>query len=732
MDKSARVLRGAEQQGESVNGGPGEKQNMLATLRDVRPEVPKIEIASHAAVDVPAAVRKRPLLTLGVVVICLLAGAQYVLRHVAREYHAEAAVYVSPTYFKNLQQDREQLQISYPTLVNQQILTIRRFDILREALDRLQKQGIQWRGPAESEEAAVDRLAGLLDIKYIQDSYEILIGLNGPTPERLAPILNTVTQTYLEKEKQDDMSDRSSRLSALTAEQGTVAVALQQKLDEQAQFAQKLTALNLDKASVADDALLNGARQALEEAHRKRVEAETQFAILQGAGSKDSSGKNLLSTLAEEEATNDVNTRPIINGLLQSTVDLQKSMVGLTPEHPLRKAAEKEIGKIQDQIKQMQKGLTDDASVRLLAKTRADVDRSRLLESELDQEVASYTAKVQSVAKQVQMAQVVSDEVDRLRKQQNAINSQIDALNMPGDTSGYLRIFSAARTPLAPNKSSSKKLLFVVLGVAIFLGIGAAVAMDLIDQRILSPSEVKRAVGFLPVGIVLEPTPGTMVFAEEQFRRLVNGIQRGLSAQNAKSVVLTPIHHARTPCTLISDIGRVLVSRGLKTAIVDANPLRATDERVRTSGLTDRVTPVDHPFHSNGIPSDDPRLPARIEMDASQEVSASPLISRISGLLDELEQAYDVVLIDAPPLGLSADTEFLATIGDITLLVVEGGEATRRELIRGANLLGRIGAPSVGVVMSQVRMSNAGGALNRDFKRFCSVYWSAVPDSSQA
>jgi Mrp family chromosome partitioning ATPase len=100
--------------------------------------------------------------------------------------------------------------------------------------------------------------------------------------------------------------------------------------------------------------------------------------------------------------------------------------------------------------------------------------------------------------------------------------------------------------------------------------------------------------------------------------------------------------------------------------------------------------------------------------------------------LDELEQAYDVVLIDAPPLGLSADTEFLATIGDITLLVVEGGEATRRELIRGANLLGRIGAPSVGVIMSQVRMSNAGSALNRDFKRFCSVYWSAVPDSSQA
>ena len=167
-------------------------------------------------------------------------------------------------------------------LVNQQILTIRRTDILGDALDRLEKQGVQWRGPGESGDAAVARLAGALDIQHIPDSYEVLIGLNGPVAEKLAPIVNMITDTYLEKQKQEELSDRSNRMSALASEQGAVATTLQQKLDLQAQFSQKLTTLNLDKASTADDSLLTGARQALEEAHRKRLEAEAQLAVLQG------------------------------------------------------------------------------------------------------------------------------------------------------------------------------------------------------------------------------------------------------------------------------------------------------------------------------------------------------------------------------------------------------------------------------------------------------------------
>jgi capsular polysaccharide biosynthesis protein len=715
-----------------MNSETKNKPQMIANLQDLRPDVPKVELASQGGIDVIAAVRKRPYLTLGIMLVCVLAGAKYVLRRVPHQYHAEAAIYVSPTYFKNLQQDREQLQISYSTLVNQQMLTIKRFDILGEALDRLQKQGIQWRVPGESDDAAVERLAEQLDIQHIPDSYEVLIGLNGPSAEQLAPILNTITDTYLEKGKQDELLDRSTRLAALTAEQNTVAPALQQKLDEQTRFAEKLTTVGGDKATL-DDTLLTGARKALEDAHQKRVEAEAQLAILQSP--PDGKGNSLLSTLANEAASNDPNARPLINGFLQRTVDLQKMTEGLTPEHPLRKATEKELVGVQSELTHLQKGLADDESSRLLVKTQGDVERARHLESELSQEVDTYLARVQGEAKEAQTAQGVNDEVDRLRRQQAAITAQIDALNIPGDSAGYLRIFSAARTPLAPTKSDSKKLFVAVLGMALLLGVGTAVAMDLFDQRIFVPAEVKRAIGFPPVGIVLDETSGSFAFAEEHFRRLVNGIQRGVAAQSAKSIVFTPVRLDRTPDMLLTDIGRVLVARGVRTAILDANPMDPEDEGIVSSARSERLALPTTDRQEGDRPeggNNDPKLPARIEVDSSGGSSPAPLISRISGLLETLKSEYDLILIDTPPLAASADTEFLASICDITLLVAEGGEATRRELIRSAASLGRIGAPSVGVIMTQVRLRQAGRALKKEFTRFSSPSWSKVPDGGQA
>jgi hypothetical protein len=172
------------------------------------------------------------------------------------------------------------------------------------------------------------------------------------------------------------------------------------------------------------------------------------------------------------------------------------------------------------------------------------------------------------------------------------------------------------------------------------------------------------------------------------------------------------------------------VARGVRTAILDANPVDTGEEEIVESGRSERLAlPT---TNQPGGGNNDPKLPARIEVDSAGTNSPAPLISRISGMLETLKSQYDVILIDTPQLGMSADTEFLASICDITLLVVEGGEATRRELIRSASTLGIIGAPSVGVIMTQVRLGRAGRALKKEFARFSSPSWSRVPDGGQA
>ena len=77
-----------------------------------------------------------------------------------------------------------------------------------------------------------------------------------------------------------------------------------------------------------------------------------------------------------------------------------------------------------------------------------------------------------------------------------------------------------------------------------------------------------------------------------------------------------------------------------------------------------------------------------------------PVVAHVGSLLRELKREYDVVLIDTPPLRVSADTEFLASISDMTLVAVEAGKATRKELVQGITLLGQLGTPSIGVIMN--------------------------------
>lgn len=680
----------------------------VATFADTRSASAPIETNAVSSLDVSAALRKRPWLAAAPFLLALLVGVPYALRTSANEYHAEATIYVSPTFFKNLQSDREQVQIPYGTLVNQQILTIRRLDILKEALIRLEGKEIYWRAPGETEAASVARLAAKLEIRPIPDSYEVLIGLSGPKQEWLAPIINTIADTYLEKERSEELLDRSNRFATLTSAKAKIDAALQLKLDQQSKISATLRVANLDKAPPVDDTLLAGARQALEEAKRKRIEAETQIKVM---SANAGNGKSVLTTAAEESVANDSGLRTFSNFLLQKTIDLRARIEGLTPEHPLRQSTEKEIAGLNAQITALPRGPVDDASARLMTKLRSDVDRTRMLENEMEKQVLAGTVNVQGVAKQVQQAQGLSEEIERLRKSQGSVTSAMEQA-IQDVPPGFLRVFSAAQAPIAPSKSSLDKTLGILAALALIFSIGICVMVDLIDQRIFSPAEVKRAVGFTPVGLLLESAPGTEAYAEEHFWRLVNGIQRAITVQDAKSIVFTPLRFARNPNTLVSDIARALSSCGVKTAILDAKPRRG-DERMSV-GLSEISVSDEHP--SGALQSTHSGVPARIEGGGSKDLARVPGIGR--EIVDKMKRDYDVVLIDAPSLLLSADMEYLAVISDITMIVVETGEATRRELIQGSNMLRRIGAPNVGVVMSQVRLHRAGRELNQDFKRF--------------
>lgn len=78
-------------------------------------------------------------------------------------------------------------------------------------------------------------------------------------------------------------------------------------------------------------------------------------------------------------------------------------------------------------------------------------------------------------------------------------------------------------------------------------------------------------------------------------------------------------------------------------------------------------------------------------------------------LLDAMRAAYDVVVVDSAPVLDVADATVLAGRADATLLAVRWGRTTRAQHTEAQERLARVGARTLGVVLTMVPSRHAGG-----------------------
>lgn len=79
---------------------------------------------------------------------------------------------------------------------------------------------------------------------------------------------------------------------------------------------------------------------------------------------------------------------------------------------------------------------------------------------------------------------------------------------------------------------------------------------------------------------------------------------------------------------------------------------------------------------------------------------------RMSALLDELRQNYDIILIDAPPLLAVTDPQIIASKSDGVIMVVDYGNVKKDAAMKAKANLDNVNARILGVVMNNVKRKN--------------------------
>jgi len=120
-------------------------------------------------------------------------------------------------------------------------------------------------------------------------------------------------------------------------------------------------------------------------------------------------------------------------------------------------------------------------------------------------------------------------------------------------------------------------------------------------------------------------------------------------------------------------------------------------------------------------------LPAvRPDVDIqSTAVIAQPFSQKLTPLTNFMDQAfkdlttdYDVVLIDATPLLISAETEYLARFADVTILVAEAENTTMAQVTRASRLLEKLRIPGMAVIVNKMAFRRANRAMREDLSAF--------------
>jgi Mrp family chromosome partitioning ATPase len=652
--------------------------------------------------------------------LVMIAGLPFAWVKGTAKYSATAVIYVSPRFVANLQDGKEidlQSDSQYHEYINQSARTINRFDIVLEALRKMGAAGSVWVEPGEKLEHAAERLQRALDIKPIPDTYQIAVTLESKKADSLADVVNNVVAVYLTTAKFEGFFDSDQRVRNLTEDRTRLEQDVASKQTRRLAIAQELGVSSFSDNFVNPyDRLLVEAKEALSTADRQKIEADAALAAFDDK--QRPGGAKALRAIASEGATKDTALTTLNEKLNIRRTQLMAAMSGLSPDHPGRRAGEREMAEIERERESTYEKLVDSYSAILLAQKSADDYKANRVEQKLSGEVEKQSSQASWFSRNYQEGIQLGGEVDSLRKRIDSIQQRIDFLSLEKSAPGFVRIFSSARAPDMPSSGGRKKLFGMVVAAALILGLLVPIGADALDPRLQSPSDVEKVLGFPPIAWIMEKSEAGPEFAQEQALRLANRLAQESQTTKSRIFAFTSVKARGGTSTLVLQAASALARLGVPALAVEANAYRA-DPRYRdphSRGLT-VVLRGSHEFGSAVVPGND-EMPDYVPLGDIANEKNLPDIQNLTRILRESAEQYSVILVDLPPILASVDAEFIARGADVLVLVIEADEVNKAELVRAASSLERLGVNAVCALLNRVHVDTKDGLAEAALREF--------------
>lgn len=300
----------------------------------------------------------------------------------------------------------------------------------------------------------------------------------------------------------------------------------------------------------------------------------------------------------------------------------------------------------------------------------------------------------------------------------NSLIKVVDTLEKPksgGPTAVSLSIITPAEAPSAPSAPNTRLNLVIGFVLGLVLGTGSAILRSSLDNRVRSEADLRRSsdapvlggIGFDADSIkkpLLTQAPPQGARAES-YRQLRTNLSFTNVSGQAKTVLVTSSLPGEGKTTTATNLAISLAQAGRTVCLIDADLRRPMVSEYlgldRTAGLTTTlvgeadVNDVLQPWGEDNL---------YVLASGSVPPNPSELLGseEMRHLLVRLEQAFDSIIIDTPPLLPVTDAAVLCQHVGGVVLVVGAQKLKSHDLVKSLKSLEMVEANLLGVVLNQL------------------------------
>lgn len=593
--------------------------------------------------------------------------------------------------------------------------------VLQQTIDQLRLEN------ADGDPLKIKEFKQRLSVEIVGGTDVISIEYKDPDPIISSKVVNTLMDVYVEEHISSNKKATASADSFVTNTIPKIESKLQGLEARLQDFYEKNQVIDLQeekKILVAEIGTLN--RQI------SSVGAELQGKKAQTSSLQNQLGLNLRQAISANQLGGTPQVQSILEQLGATETELSQERQRFNDNHPLVASLKEKKQALNSQLKGLvrqyvgakvsegllQSGNLKDNQLEKFINLKIDELSLQTELSSLYQYQQVYLDRAKQVPRLEKQEQSLLREVDSARSTYSSLlenKSDIDVLLQ--QQTGNAQIIESGRVP---EEGSTGRMPLLLLGVVmgLFLANMTAILLEMQDRTLKTIAEIKQRFAYQVLGIVpldtLQGAQGGIVvqrepdsFASEIYRMIQTNLKFLAVQRQPKVILMTSSVPGEGKSTVAANLAAAMAQLGRKVLLVDGDLRKASQHSLWQ--LSNKTGVKDIVAHKTPLAQVISQPMKQLDVLTSGTIAPNPLAlldsPEMSELIASARKEYELIIIDAPPLAVTADVLTLSKLADGIVFVSRPGIVENesadlaQETIVNANLSPKV----LGMVINGVK-----------------------------